>query len=215
MNNFEEIKNLYSKSYQKYGDSPASLLTPKGRSELRFKAIDPFINFEGVKILDYGCGLGFLLEYLSKFDLSFDYTGYDILQDFIDACKAKYDCGNFKLINENSTFNETFDIVFSSGVFNIASHDCEKASKSYAFERIEKLFSLTKKVFICDFPSEFVDFKQPNSQHFKVKETIDFIVKNLSRRFQLRHDILPYEMTVIVYKDDCIKRPESAFSVDL
>ena len=99
MNNFEEIKNLYSKSYQKYGDSPASLLTPKGRSELRFKAIDPFINFEGVKILDYGCGLGFLLEYLSKFDVSFDYTGYDILPDFIDACNAKHDCGSFKLIN--------------------------------------------------------------------------------------------------------------------
>ena len=87
--------------------------------------------------------------------------------------------------------------------------------KSPKFLYPSPFVSLTKKVFICDFPSEFVDFKQPNSQHFKVKETIDFIVKNLSRRFQLRHDILPYEMTVIVYKDDCIKRPESAFSVDL
>ena len=55
---FDEIKEMYAKALFKHGDSPSSLLTPKGRNKLRFRAVGQQINRGGIKILDYGCGLG-------------------------------------------------------------------------------------------------------------------------------------------------------------
>ena len=216
MSSFEKIKNLYNEKFQRFGDSPASLLTPKGRNDLRFRSIIPFINNDLVSILDYGCGLGYLLEYLIKLkaNKNYTYTGYDILPNFINKCKTKFNKNNFKLISENEDFNEKFDIVFSSGVFNIKSHYSEFESKEYAFTRIEKLFSITNEVLICDFPSQYVDYKQPDAQHFGVEELLSFCTDRLSRRFILRHDLLPYEMTLIVFKDSAVLRPDNIYLVD-
>ena len=216
MSNFDKIKNLYNENFKRFGDSPASLLTPKGRNDLRFRAIIPYINKDFVSILDYGCGLGYLLEYLIKLKLNkkCTYTGYDILPNFINKCKTKFKKSNFELISENDDFNEKFDIVFASGVFNIKSHHSEFESKEYAFTRIEKLFSITEEVLICDFPSQYVDFKQPDAQHFGVEELLSFCTDRLSRRFILRHDLLPYEMTIIVFKDSAVLRPDNIYLVD-
>ena len=216
MSNFDKIKKLYNENFQIFGDSPASLLTPKGRNDLRFRSIIPYVNRDNVSILDYGCGLGYLLEYLIKLKVNknYTYTGYDILPNFINKCKTKFKNNTFKLISENEDFNEKFDIVFASGVFNIKSHHSECESKEYAFTRIKKLFSITKEVFICDFPSQYVDYKQSEAQHFGVEELLCFCTDKLSRRFILRHDLLPYEMTLIVFKDSAVLRPDNIYSVD-
>ena len=216
MNNFDKIKNLYDESFKKFGDSPSSLLTPKGRNNLRYRAIDQYLVKDDISVLDYGCGLGYLLEYLTSLNLNhnFSYTGYDILPEFIKTCKNKYPKGTFNLISENDDFHEKFDIVFASGVFNIKSHDLDIDSKEYAFNRIKKLFSITNEVLICDFPSQYVDYKQTDAQHFDVQELLDFVSNKLSRRFILRHDLLPYEMTVVVHKNNSIIRPDNIYSID-
>ena len=67
---------------------------------------------------------------------------------------------------------------------------------------------------ICDFLSPFVDFKQDQAQHFEMDEVARFCSSQLTRRFVLRHDLLPYEFTLIAYRQEDIKRPENCFSVD-
>ena len=134
--NFSKIKDLYKDSFKKFGDSPKSLLTPKGRNHLRFRSIDPFVFNDGVKILDFGCGLGYLYRYLLDQGRCVQYTGVDILPDFIDACSKKYPDATFKQIDALGELNGNYDVVFSSGVFNITTHSDPIASKSYAFERI-------------------------------------------------------------------------------
>ena len=55
----------------------------KGRNNLkRYRAIDQYLVKDDISVLDYGCGLGYLLEYLTSLNLNhnFSYTGYDILQ---------------------------------------------------------------------------------------------------------------------------------------
>lgn len=67
---------------------------------------------------------------------------------------------------------------------------------------------------ICDFLSQFVDYKQQDSMHFEIQEIADFCFKKLSRRFVIRHDLLPYEYTLIVYKDAEIVRPDNYYKAD-
>jgi len=212
---FEQIKELYEESFSLHGDSPAALLTPKGRSELRFRAIAPFLSENKVSILDYGCGLGYLYEYLIKLGCNIDYTGVDILPSFVQTCRQKYpDQAKFRVVDPTSDITKKFDVVFSSGVFNLATSADEKTSKEYAFNKLEQLFKLANEALICDFPSPFVDFKQDKAQHFSLEEIAKFCVDKLTRRFTLRHDLLPYEFTLTAYRRADIQRPENFFKAD-
>jgi SAM-dependent methyltransferase len=211
---FNEIKRMYGDSFQKHGDSPTSLLTPKGRSSLRFRAIDPFIGNGPCSVFDYGCGLGYLREYLKDQADNLKYTGVDIMPEFIQACRAKFPDSEFLQMEPQHPLTGAYDVVFSSGVFNLQTHCDSQKSKAYAFERVQSLFQMAKDVLICDFMSTLVDFQQPGAQHFSPAELSDFCYANLGRRFQIRHDLLPYEMTLIVWRDQAIKRPENVYEVD-
>ncbi|ABW30711.1 class I SAM-dependent methyltransferase [Acaryochloris marina] len=214
-NRFQHVRELYDQSYKLYGDSPASLLTPKGRSELRFRAIDPYLIRSNVRVLDYGCGLGYLYEYLNQSGFEVNYTGIDILPSFINACRDKYpDCANFHQIEPESNITGEYDVVFASGVFNLVSSKDEESSKSYAYNRIKHLFEITREVLVCDFLSPYVDFKQELAQHFSIDEIANLCSKSLTRRFMIRHDLLPYEFTLIAHQKSKIKRPENFFEVD-
>lgn len=212
---FGDIKRLYRDSFLKHGDSPSSLLTPKGRNSIRYSAIDPFIGKSNFSLLDYGCGLGYLYDYVSAKNSNVEYTGIDIVPEFIQSCRAKYPDLDIMQIEPCQPLSGTYDIVFSSGVFNLQTHDDPHQSKAYAFERIHSLFKLAKDVLICDFMSTMVDFQQPNSQHFSVAELSKFCYENIGRRFQIRHDLLPFELTLIVWRDQAIKRPDNIYGADI
>lgn len=211
---FAHIKRLYGESYRTHGDTPASLLTPKGRQELRFRAVDPFVSRPGVRILDYGCGLGYLYAYLHAARREAVYTGVDILPEFVAACRAKHPEAEFRVVEAAGDIAGSYDVVFASGVFNLRTHGTPAESKGYAFDRIERLYQLADEVLVCDFLSGFVDFEQPDAQHFSVGELAEFCVRRLGRRFQIRHDLLPYECTLVAWKDGRIRRPGNLYEVD-
>ena len=211
---FEDIKRMYSDSFHKHGDSPASLLTPKGRNSIRFRAIDPYIGAGPRTVFDYGCGLGYLCEYLKDHSRNLKYTGADIVPEFIQACRVKFPDAEFLQMEPQHPPSGAYDVVFSSGVFNLQTNSDPQQSKAYAFERIQSLFLMAKDVLICDFMSALVDFQQPGAQHFSPAELSEFCHANLGRRFQIRHDLLPYELTLIVWRDQAIKRPENVYGVD-
>jgi hypothetical protein len=212
---FERLSQLYNNAFMMHGDSPSALLTPKGRQALRYRAIDPFMECVGTRILDYGCGLGYLLDYLSIHFTNFNYYGVDFVDSFIQQCKAKHGSSEFSTINPADPIKGDYDIVFASGVFNISTHSDELSSRLYTYSRLQELFSLASNVLICDFPSSNVDFRLPEAQHFSPMEISKFCMESLSRRFLIRHDLLPYEFTLIAFKDDSIKRPENLYNSDL
>lgn len=214
MNSFEKIKKQYKNEFDKYGDSPKSILTPKGRNTLRYSVIRDYVNFQKeLNILDYGCGLGYLYDYLKPRCSKLNYHGYDLVPDFISHCKAKFDDkdSQFSVVNPNQKITNKFDIVFASGVFNLKTSESKEDSMQYAFSKIKDLFNCSNEILIIDFPSEYVDFQQNNAQHFSIQQISDFCVNNLSRKFSIRHDILPYEFTLIIWKDDEILRPQNTF----
>lgn len=212
---FDTIQELYTSSFEAFGDHPGALMTPKGRGELRYSVVPEVLGPNGGRLLDYGCGLGYLFETLEKSGQPVTYHGVDMMPSFVDACRAKFGGrAQFDVIDPEHPLEGTYDVVFASGVFNLQSHADPVVSKRYAFERIAALFERANVALICDFPSHYVDFQQEHAQHFTLGEVADFCVSRLSRRFVLRHDILPYEFTLVVWKDDAIARPQNIFAVD-
>lgn len=212
---FGDIRGMYRASFELHGDSPASLLTPKGRQDLRFGVLDPFVQRNGASLLDYGCGLGHLFDHLRSQGRDVNYCGIDMLPEFVQACRAKHgDLARFDLINPEEPPPEGHDIVFASGVFNLQSHADRRVSRDYTFARVEQLFRVAKTVLVCDFLSSLVDFEQAGAQHFSPDEIAQFCAGRLTRRFQIRHDLLPYEFTLIAWRDDEIQRPQNRYLHD-
>jgi cyclopropane fatty-acyl-phospholipid synthase-like methyltransferase len=215
MESFKEIKKTYSDSFKEHGDSIKTIFTPKGRNDLRYSYIKEYVDKNTyLDILDYGCGLGYLCNYLSNNFKSFDYHGYDMVPEFIIKCKEKFKNSkniNFSLVSPDETVPKNFDIVFASGVFNITSSNDKKKSKDYVFLKLKELFDSSNIMLICDFPSKYVDFEQDDAQHFSISEITDFCVENLSQKFIVRHDKFPYEFTLVAWKNGTIKRPENIF----
>jgi SAM-dependent methyltransferase len=90
--------------------------------KLRFDAFLDNIDAQGKSLLDVGCGLGNLLEYVTGRNLDIRYTGVDILGKMIDCARDKGLNGEFHcldIFDSNPFGKESFDIIYASGIFNL------------------------------------------------------------------------------------------------
>ena len=210
---FEEIKEEYTTKFLEHGVSSSAMLMPKGRHEARFSIVAEYLSeLSNPTLLDYGCGLGFLNDYLIENKIGVKYLGVDMTESFIDSCIERTgDATKFKRIHPMDELQDTFDVVFASGVFNLQTSQSESESLSYAHDRIEHLYRITNKVLVVDFLSPDVDFRQNQSQHVDYRLLLEWFIPKQTRRWILRHDYLPYEYALVLFKLDGIKRPENTF----
>lgn len=73
----------------------------------------------GDTILDFGCGLGDLYEYMNKKYDDFGYIGVDINKEFIDKCKKRYPKVKFKKIKDITEVKYKYDWFIASGAFTV------------------------------------------------------------------------------------------------
>lgn len=210
---FDNIRNGYAEMFRKHGVSSDAMYMPKGRHEIRYRPLlDYLFRNPDCTVLDYGCGLGYLLEYILESDIQCDYQGVDFVAEFINSCRSRLGAhGRFDIIDPKAPLSGTYDFVFASGVFNLATSSDQYTSLTYVKERISELFNACKNLLIVDFLSPHVDFSQDGAQHVDYREIVDWFVPKLTRRWMIRHDLLPYEYTLILYRNDVIVRPENIF----
>jgi SAM-dependent methyltransferase len=88
--------NLYQNKFNKYGVDPRSLLwKSKGAAHQRFRQFWSEIDFNGKSVLDIGCGFGEFGKFLLKRYKDVDYTGIDIVPEFIKNAKSMVLGGKF------------------------------------------------------------------------------------------------------------------------
>jgi SAM-dependent methyltransferase len=201
-----KINNYYNNLLKCHGVKPHALGCPKGRQSIRFKNIDNLI-FKNCNILDFGCGFADLLNYLNKNHSSykFKYTGCDIVSNFIEISRNKYSRSKFIDLNSDS-INHKYDIVTAFGVFNLKYTKSDKDHFQIVKNELSKLYNISNKYLLVDFQSPFVDYKQKDSYHPNLDPLIEFIVKSLSRRFEIIHSYLPYEFSILISKDNHVTK---------
>lgn len=199
MSEKQRITNYYEEKLAQFGADPRSVgWRDRDTQRRRFEALTAVAPLQGKSILDLGCGLGDFYSFLNEKNIACDYTGWDLSGKMIDACRQKYPGATFDQVDVLCTTDEhTFDVVFGSGLFCIPLED------ETFYERImARMFAMCREAAAFNMISAYVDYREDYLRYADPCAVFDFCKKNLSRYVALRHDYMPFEFTVYVYRRD-------------
>ncbi|PIQ56530.1 MAG: hypothetical protein COW01_04325 [Bdellovibrionales bacterium CG12_big_fil_rev_8_21_14_0_65_38_15] len=201
MKELNKVASKYKESFRMHGNHDKAVFFPKGRQFVRYRSM--LKNFKNDKktILDYGCGLAKLRSYLKSSHPSYVYNGADIVNDFIDENSKNYPESNFKLIESYEDIDNSYDIILCSGVFNILYDFSLENHQDYVFNCIKHLFNKTNVALCVDFMHDEVDFQQDGAFHQNISKLIGFVKTHLSERYVFDRSFLPYEFSLVIYKN--------------
>lgn len=190
------VSDHYSPLLKSHGNSHLSLNWGSQTSQLkRFERLIDFPIEEDATILDVGCGLGHLFEYLRNRKKQIKYTGYDIIPDMVSEASKLFPEANFTEENIlDSSEDYCYDYVVASGIFTIG------CNHERMFATIDSMFK--KSVKICSFNSLSAWSPSDGAHEFQADplKVLDFC-KELTPRISFFHSYLPHDFTVHLYKE--------------
>lgn len=118
-NALKKQRLIYEKLFKKYGESLEALhWSSRETQEIRFDHLSRIGDLSGCSVLDVGCGLGDLHEFLIQKGLSVRVTGYDLIEELIQCCRMRFPDSVYEVRNIlDQPPSESFDYVLASGLF--------------------------------------------------------------------------------------------------
>lgn len=186
----------YSNLFKKYGMNHKALGWLRGKQSIRFNILSQIGIMDNSSVLDVGCGFGDFYGYLKYNKIRVKYHGVDINNDFLKLARKRYPGAIFELRDiQKDHFKRKFDWVVATGITNHAS------TYPHLKSIIKEMFSICKKGVVIDFISNYVDYKDKDVFYTSPEIMFKF-AKSLTRRVVLRHDYMPFEFCLYLYKND-------------
>lgn len=191
----QDIASKYTKLLKQHELSHLSLDWGSKTSQWkRFEVLNEVGDLEGKSILDVGCGLCDFYKYLSDIGIKVDYHGVDITEEMIRRSSQQFTELSLEVRDIVATpFEQKFDYVFGSGVFAYMSQ------ASLAYELIVKMFEAAKVAVAFNSLSQWSAYQENNELSLDPVETLN-ICKKLSSNIVLRHDYMPHDFTLYLYR---------------
>jgi SAM-dependent methyltransferase len=196
---FTKIANHYDTLVSEYGHDPRACDYGSSSSQtVKFQVLAEATLPAQPTILDVGCGFADYSDYLVQRlgQGAFTYTGVDL-----SACmvaKAKDLHPGLELCHSNfldQDFQDAFDVVNTNGTFYLLGEDAPKIMQAL----IRKMFAAARCVVTFNSLSTWASKYEPGEFYADPLETLVFC-RTLSPRVVLRHDYLPHDFTIYLYK---------------
>ncbi len=185
MKHMEKIKEYYeSNNVEGYPDYYILGWESEQAQRTRFKQLIEGIAINNRAVLDVGCGTGNLLEYIGERFEGFEYTGIDVLPHMIERAKQKQLNGNFiciDLFKSNPYKHKSFDIIFSSGIFNLNLGN----NQEFLTDAVNVFQDLARKTVAFNLLWDKSEDKDGKYYYFSPEE----VLENLDKRFGSKWDI--------------------------
>jgi SAM-dependent methyltransferase len=196
------IENYYRELFQKFGDSHETVRYSSKKSQFkRYHTLVKIGDLTGSKVLDFGCGVGHFLEFLSTQNLNIEkYIGIEIVPEMLAFARNKYPSASFFLPSELNKLS--FDYGFVSGTFN----DKVKNNRKFWQDTIARLFSRCEKGIAFNMMSTYVNFQNKDLFYESPEYVFQFVKNNLTPYVTLCHDFetkensVPFEFVIYAYK---------------
>ncbi len=193
----KRLHDFYKKGLEEYGENDARALQWADRNNqlLRFEILLNIGNVEGTKILDVGCGLGDFYKYLLEKQISVEYTGIDIVPEYITLSTRKYPDALF-LCQDIFEVNENYDYIFCSGSLNFKVENHTK----YNQEVIKKMFDISNRGVAFNMLDRSTHIDNETYSSYNPDHIADYC-KTLCNRVEIVIGNLPQDFTIYLYKD--------------
>jgi SAM-dependent methyltransferase len=195
----------YEKRLEEFGYSPETLGWGKNsRQEVRFAILSEYaLNMPENSVLDVGCGFADLYDFLIQHRWHGQYTGIEIVPGLLNVAKERHpdlDLRRLDITSEDISL-ELYDFAIASGVLNAKLKVGD--NQAHIVNVLTALYRYTRVAACADFLSTYVDFQKPGSWHTDPGWALG-VAKKLSRRVLLRHDYMPFEFALFIFKDESI-----------
>jgi SAM-dependent methyltransferase len=163
--------------------------------ETRFRMLLEPINLLEGRLLDVGCGVGHLVDHLKTRRFGGEYLGLDLVPEMVMAAQGRHRGWNFRegRVPDDALAFEA-DYVIGSGLFNLANQKTLE-------DTVAGMFRVARRMVAFNSLSAWGD--NPVRGEFRADpvKVVEFCRK-LTRRVVLRHDYLPHDFTVYLYRED-------------
>jgi hypothetical protein len=200
-----DLKKLYldihNKMKSEHGYSAKALWGSEQSQRIRFEVLTKCMGPSDtkLKILDVGSGLAHLNSFLVDKGFEIDYTGIEINSSFIEQSKVAFPEANFVHgdVNKLLDSDELYDYSFASGIYNLG--DKTKTQNAFISD-FNIILSKTKIAAAVNFLSSNSQNQDNVSVYHKSSEIISLVEKHFSTRYELYHNYLPNDFTIIIWK---------------
>jgi len=155
---------------------------------------------DGCSILDVGCGAGDFYYHLLRRNSDVMYTGTDISENMINTCRSRFPGQTFMHMDINDMAeSESYDYVVSFGIHNIKIDSGWDILKAYTRRQFELCAKAAHMSILTDRYDKF-------AQHIQSwnAETVLAMALEITPYVVLRHDYLPNDFSVTLYREPLI-----------
>ena len=201
------IVEHYEACLERHGDTHLGVDWPNAEdAETRYRVMLDVIRrpaSDPVRLLDFGCGTSHFYEYLQREGIrDIEYSGLDISERFVDLSRVKfpdveYYCAD---ILDDDVELPRFDYVVMNGVFTERIDLTFDEMLAYFKRVVRRVFARVDDGLAFNVMSKQVDWERDDLFHLPLDLLSEFLTREISRNFVVRHDYGLYEYTVYVYR---------------
>ncbi len=196
-NDTNRLLSYYKEALAEYGDHDARSVhwSSKEGQRTRFMILSQIADLHNQSVLDVGSGLGDFYAFLVSHGIAADYTGIDIVPDFISRAKAQFPALKFEC-KDIFKVEERYDYVIASGAMSFKVAD----NRNYYFSMIEKMYGIAKKGLAFNMLNREAHIDDETYAAYDPNEVADFC-KTICTNVQIVIGYLPQDFTVYLYRE--------------
>lgn len=199
----ERVRAFYEENVRMYGLTHRGLGFNRKESQLRrFEVLASVGDLHGKRVLDIGAGLGDFLAFLWERGIVPDYTGLDVCEHFVEACRERFrepGPGPASFVAADIldlVARGPFDYVVSSGIFGYRTAN----AAARVAPTLSLMFSLCSRAVAVNFLSARAEKQAPERLYLPPRDLLDAAFE-LTPAVVLRHDYLPNDFTLLLYRE--------------
>ncbi len=164
----------------------------------RFSVLLDATPKERYSLIDVGSGLGDLFAFLRRKSEPVDYTGVDILPQMVDRARKRFPEARFECLDvvSDTSWRETFDVVFASGIFNLRFPD----NIAFVTRAARRFREIGNRLCVANFLSDSSPCKEDPYFYYS-RDTITSIFSPLFDSVQIIDGYLENDLTVVASVD--------------
>lgn len=195
--NQQRIARYYDELVDRYGHDPRACDASSSASlEIRYRVLAGVCDLSGLSVLEVGCGFGDLGVHVRTRFPDVRYTGIDLSPRMIEEARRchpglEFSCCDLMAMPAAAQF----DVVLAQGIFYLLREDADARTKAM----IGQMFALARKAVAFSAISSWTTRKTPG-EHYLDPAALLETCRSLTSKVVLRHDHLPNDVAVYLYK---------------